>query len=204
MTKAEKEKLRYRAVRNAYDDVELARKARKWSDQEILNRIGVKVPTRTPKLKPISSKRSQKAKLRILKNFQYAKNQGLKTEEALKVRWNVRRKIDSYVVYKKEQKIKITKQNKEFVKSRRIDQWKEWAKSDALPSQLKKYAETLNRSNPYLASSREGDDTDKFGYATTFYMYVENMSYEEVQQKIIKDTSRWDGNQINYLIEKRV
>ena len=59
-TRAESYKRKYRAILNAYKDSKLARKYRTYSEDRIYKEIGVKIPKKTPELKPIPNKNRKK------------------------------------------------------------------------------------------------------------------------------------------------
>jgi len=151
MTSKQKQKLRYAAVRNAYADVETARKARYWSDERIYNELGVVLPKRVPKLRTFKQVTIQR-KQRELKRFQEAKNAGINIDLAIRLKSTSRNKVTSV--------------------RERLDQWRIWASNDTFPRMLVSEAMKINRS--------EGlDPHASYGYTTVFYAYVENESIDK-------------------------
>jgi hypothetical protein len=91
MTRAEREELRYRVVRNAYADPAIARKARGWSDERIERELGLKVTKSIPKLQIYDGPTIQR-KREEYKRFEYARSIGVESKKARDLR---RRKTDA-------------------------------------------------------------------------------------------------------------
>lgn len=159
MTTAQKQRLRYAAIRNAYGDASLARKARHWSDERIYKELGVVLPKRVPKLrkfKPVTVKRKQ----RELERFQDAKKAGINIDLA--------------------RRLKTTSRNKVTTVRERLDQWRIWASDDTFPRMLVSEAMKINR--------EEGlDPHASYGYTVVFYAYVENENIGKWHEELKAD-----------------
>ena len=195
LTRAERYKKNYDAIRNKTADPKLARKARTWSDKKIYEELGVKIPKKAPRLKPLPRDKKdlhklQTRKTRLLKKYIYGRSIGLTAEEANRVRRYKKEKIASTRQYKQQKKLSFRKYQNITNKEKRLDLWSDWSKDDNLPPEVHRIAKEINSET----SNKSGrlDDTDKYGYAVAFYMFIENQTAEEVLEYLKVD--RYDGN----------
>ena len=192
MTRAERERRRYIAVRNRTYDTALARKARGWSDDRILETFGIRVPQRTPELKPLPTgkqlaQRKQQATLRIAK-FNAARSQGATIERAKRLKnrsWATIRNETSIEPKPREKFTSTTREN-------RMDQWSSWSRRGNYPPQIKQRVKEINREAGF-------DDNARYGWAVMFYSYIENESIDKWKDLLQADPH--DGDK--YIIATR-
>jgi len=205
MTRSEREQKRYTAVRNAYGDVKLANKARGWSDDRILNELGVKIPKSMPKLKAMPTDEAKTRKSLELTKFQYARQQGIEPIEAIRVKQYKKSKIDATKDFLT---ISAKTLNAE-TKLQRMRLWAEWSKpitrkkkkhsktdpdiyieTNNLPPALVKLARQIN-ADTMMDEKHHADRTDRYGFAVIYYAFVENRPVSDMQQQITID--RYSG-----------
>lgn len=191
MTRAEKRTRNYRLVRNKFQNVELAKRAREWSDERLYNELGIKTTKTIPKLKEIKASR-QSYYDRKLSKYQFARDQGLEPSEANEVLNYKESKIVATAKLKKARRMRASKQK------RRNYKYKLWGsfsrkENKNFPPSLRKQAVAINRS--------EGmDDHDKYGYTVVFFSFVEEKSVEEVKSTIVKPDYQ-DSSRVVYMTE---
>ena len=181
MTRAEREELRYRVVRNAYADPAIARKARGWSDERIERELGLKVTKSIPKLQVYDGPTIER-KRQEYERFQYALALGLETKKARELR---RRKTD---------------------RSARKEKWRDWCREEqkirdkrkdfrgyvrtsddgGFPESFREQARSLNRSTG-TKDHNVFDEDASYGWAVTYWAYVNGWSEEYTRSRIIPD-----------------
>ena len=190
-TRAERLKRRSHAIRNSTGDSNLASRAKHWSDKRILEELGVRVPKKTPVLKPLPDKKTKRRKARRVEKYQYGISVGLEVEEAIKLKQYKNTRIKASQEYIAQRKLSKKMYNKPKTKEARITLWKNWAESNNLPPAVHKQARDINRE--LSTKNRVMDDTDRYGYAVAFYMFIENEAPEDIMENRIK-IDRYDGN----------
>jgi len=173
MTRAEREKLVYRSLRNQGYSPQEARKYRSYTPDRIIIETGVKLPKKVPELKeltPAQIKRKQQER----KRFEYAKS------------------IGGFTV---EQQIKARKQGMKSIatKKTRTSQWGRWIKEDKLPRQYVNQAHALNLKNGF-------DKNASYGFQVVWYAYIEDVPVAEMEKSLKKD---YFTQQILYMISSK-
>lgn len=187
MTRTERRQRRYITVRNRTHDVQLARKARDWSDETIQRRLGIRIPLETPTKKPMATgkrlRRLQTEAQRRIAKYQYAVSRGATQERARKL------KGASWKRLERETRVKDPEPGvviKDIVdKKSREDEWSGWAKDEAYPQWLKDKAHKINKEEGF-------DHNAAYGWAVMFYAYVNDEPVEMWQEQLEPDP--FDGN----------
>jgi len=181
MTRAEREELRYRIVRNAYADPAIARKARGWSDERIERELGLKVTKSIPKLQTYDGPTVQR-KREEYKRFEYARSIGVESKKARELR---RRKTD---------------------RSARKERWRDWCREEqrirekrkefrgyvrtfedgGFPESIREDAISLNRSTG-TKDHNVFDEDARYGWAVRYWAYVNGWSMEYALSRIVPD-----------------
>jgi len=169
LSRAERYKRNYRILRNTYNDTELARKARTWSDDRLYKELGVNVSNKkTPDLKYIAPKRDAYYK-RKLDHFKYARSIGLSVNKAKKYRKYSKTRIKSSLTYNEQ----LSKPTNRTTREQRAKLWGAWSKDDNLPPDIEAYARKINR-------ELGNDDYDKYGYVFSYYYFLEGGTLDDL------------------------
>lgn len=197
---AERRKKIYRVVRNAYGQKELADKAKSWSDERILRELGLRIPKKTPELKPLPTAEQLTRKKRELKKFQESvRDIGLKPEQATRLKGYSKKRIKTSKEYYQEiADFDKTTQGR----MRRIDLWGSWSKGQ-LPPDVHRLAREINSQTVVNAydpvtgkmQNRRLDATDHYGYAVAYYMFIDGMSREQVMKTFLPSNDLNDSGQ---------
>jgi len=189
-TEAEKKKIRYRAIRNAYGSKELADRYKSRSDERILAELGLRIPKTLPELKPIPTGKTLARNVAKLKRFQEATSEiGLTPEEALSVKQNSKKRIRTFKQFLDEQK---NFDKTPAGRTRRIRLWAEWSKNQ-LPPKVHKEAKRINKE--IVVDSKQLDDTDSYGYAVQYYMFIDGKTEEEIRKIFVPARDLNDSGQ---------
>lgn len=195
LTRNEKRKRNYALIMNTYNNVELARRGREWSDATLEKQLAITVSKRQRNTIPALKEHTQKPSYfeRKLRNTVYAIEVGHSAKEVRKVRSYKQSKIESIFDYNKIKKMR----NKQKRIQAKIDKWEEWSKNDCLPPEIKKDAVSVNRKllKEKIAADKEGfpilnyapEDTDSYGYATKFYAYTREINLEDAEELVQYD-----------------
>lgn len=173
MTRAERERRRYRVVVNATGDVKLARQLRARSDQFIYENYGIKVTKTIPKIREVSKETRYKKQLQARK-VRYAIERGVPVEQAIKLKKTSFNEIEKraryYTPVNPPKSVRISKP--ESTRKDRIEHWREWSKKEnkeGFPMFIKRQAERINLKMGF-------DVNAKYGYTVMFYSYIEKES----------------------------
>lgn len=192
MTRSERERRRYIAVRNATLDPSLARKARGWSDDRILETLGVRVPKKIPKLKdlPKGNKLLQRQLVaqRKIAKYQYARTRGATIERAKTLKTASWERVREQTQVKPDTRKRYTAEERE----NRMDKWSEWSRRNNFPPSIKKMVYQINREAGF-------DPNAKYGWAVMFYSYIENEAIDKWTEQLEPDPH--DGDK--YIIATR-
>ena len=197
-------KYAYRSIKNATGDTQLAKRAQQWSPDRIKGELGIIV--RKTELKPIKNVSRKK---RELTSYQYAKEQGFTTEEAIKLKRYSKRFIErerAAIVSKPKQRTRFGLPIWDSIALRK----REWRKLVKKFAKLKKegkskydhpveiVASNINTST----SSRQGalDINNRYGYAVVYYAYIHNRPLSDIKPVIRID------DQLNdiYIIQQKI
>ena len=193
MSRALNEKRRYRAVRNATYDTKLAKQARGWSDDNIFERLGVRVPKTVPVKRPlpkigtVERERRVRAAKRRLQKYSYAVGSGVSYEEAYRLRyrnWEYVETVSATTMDR--ERVPVDKPTR---KVDRKDRWTEWSqKHNDYPEWVKRLAARTNRQAGF-------DDNASYGWAMVYYSFIDNEPLDATKAKYQVDP--FDGD--NYL-----
>lgn len=183
LTRAERYKRNYRLISNKWKNPTLAKRAQSWSDERISKELGIEVKgKRTPKLQTYTKRQARNADKKLVK-FIYATSQGITSKEANKLRY-----YDSYKEIDIETK-RVKTQDKRYTaknKRDRMDLWSEWSKKvDGFPPIIKREAQKINRNQTVAGKPLDSDA--HYGYVYQFYLFVENMTPDEIDDLIKQD-----------------
>jgi hypothetical protein len=181
MTRAEREELRYRVVRNAYADPAIARKARGWSDERIERELGLKVTKAIPKLQIYDGPTIQR-KREEYKRFEYARSIGVESKKARDLR---RRKTDAPA---KKERWRDWCREEQVIRQKRKDfhGYVRTYEDGGFPEQKRDEAKHLNRS----IATKDGsvfDEDARYAWAVLYWSYVNGWSMEYAKSRIIPD-----------------
>ena len=192
-------RLKYHVVKNAYQDVKLAQRARNWSAEKIEQELGLKLPNRIPKLRKDVSIRTQKQKQLELKKFQYLRDELIKNNtskvEAIKIASSFKKRsydtvnqiIKSYSSKNKDGVIKVkpVDQWQEYMKAPKVDrikQWSNWAKSGRVyPDEIKQLA-------AYYNNKKGLADDHHLGWAIVYQAFINNQDPNKLAKYFTVDT----------------
>lgn len=207
LTQKEKEKIRYRAIRNAFMDRDIAEKYKKRSDERIYKELGIKIPKTLQELKPLPKTKSSKSYYkRKLDKITYSLEIGLKPKRAKKLAKYSKSRIKATRDYVKEMRQTYSKES-------RKELWKNWTKEgkakfssnegrrvfyNNLPPELYKLAQDINRNT----QNREGkiDINAKYGFAVVYYMFIEGETEEHIRARYKVDD--YDGDRYREIIKR--
>lgn len=169
MKATEKQKLRYRYIRNLTGDAKLAQQARKWSDDRIFKELNIIIPTETPSIKPLT--KSRKERLRNLQENKrkYAIRKGISEDDARLIQLKTYKEIDNEISFKKS--YKLTGRLSKDDKNKRMTVWSDWAKEEMYPSSLVRQAQLINL-------SKNLDVFDSYGFGIMYYSFTTNRTAE--------------------------
>ena len=160
----EKRRIRYTKVKQVTLDTQLAKKVSMWSDEKILNELGIVIPKKMPKVKSLPRKTSKeylkqlkKAQLELAK-FQYAKDRGIAPQVAKKYMRKSWKTIKDIPIFNVD-----IMGPKATIKMRRA-QWKKWTIEQNFPPEIESLAHMINRSKKY-------DENARWGWAVLAYAY---------------------------------
>lgn len=179
LTRAQRYKRNYGLIKNEYQDTKLAKKAQTWSDEHILNELGIDVKgKRTPKLRKLKTSRQKAYYKRKLSNFFYGKEIGLETQEAKKLAHRKLTRIDST----KEYLSSLTRKYGRREKKSRESLWSTWSEKGKgnMPPAIEQFAAEKNAS----VIMNDGNALDRFahyGYTYAYYIYVLGYNDEQTQ-----------------------
>ena len=185
------------AVYNAYYDIDLANKARSWSNERILKELGVSIPKGTPTKRKKPSAQTIKQKQKELEHYRYGVLVGLDYKNAFRLKRYAKPKLESSSEYYKQKKVSVKDFNIPANRSKRIDLWIEWSKNENLPPDVSKMARQLNRNTKIEHGKRVLDINDHYGFSVLFYMFVDDRSQESVQRTLKPD--EWDSRRVVYM-----
>ncbi len=197
---------KYAAVLNAWGSVELANRARDWSDERIYNQLGVVVPKSIPKRRRPSKKtvaRKRKAYdryvyLQAINRTQYDSVMSPTTLRQLVTRGYSNKRIKQLISaerYAPVDKVKVTTKavstiDKLQIRRERMAQWREWSRT-GYPAEIENMAVMINR---FLGRQRaagklpdlKGDysDTSHLGWIIAYWAYINNESWRVWYRKI--------------------
>jgi len=186
------EKRRYNAVYNATGSAALARQARGWSETRILETYAIRVPKRPPEIRelpPDIIKRTEKKASKV----RMATSSGIQlSEPTIVTRYSLRR-LKLMIEHDKEYKKALT--TKSLTVSEKVDIWREWGKTNALPLSVVQMArdinrETRNNRGPMYVNA-------DYGFVIAFYMFTGNFTREQVESVYKPDP--WDRDRVNYM-----
>lgn len=178
MTNKTRSKLIYRNVRNYTGDVELARKARSWSDEKIFNELGIKLNKRVPKLVEYTPETYKRRQTEIQK-FKIAIVRGYTPQEA----YTLKRK--SYKQIEPQRSVMFPSHSNTKANKRKI--WQSWAKEDDYPQYIKEAVRRVNQLNGFNRTKNpktgKWDEPD-YGWAVVYYAYYYNITIDEAMQRL--------------------
>lgn len=186
------EKRRYTAVYNATGSVTLARQARGWSDQRILESYAIRVPKRPTGIREVSTdiyKRTQKKaqKLRI------ATDSGIQIKDpTIVTRYSMKR---LKLMIEHDQQYKSALKTKKMTVTDKVTIWREWANKNAYPLSVVQIARQINRETRNNAGPMYVNAD--YGYVIAFYMFTGNFTREQVERVYKPDP--WDRDRVNYM-----
>lgn len=185
---------RYAIVYKQTGDSKLAHKARKWSDERILNELGVKVTKKVTKEAPLTKKErfKKQEKYKTEKGkFDIARHYGYTSEQALKAKKLAPEDIDFII----QSTTKIQKAYGEINnRNDRFEQWKIWSKHKLadMPPELINVAYEFNTRKS--KNKKAYDPNARYGFMMVYYMYVEGYSINWVNRHIRPD--KFEGNAV--------
>lgn len=195
LSKKDRRKRNYALLMNAFNNVELARRGRDWSDKRLDKELALKVPKKKADKIPAIKKptRSQAYYDRKLENTIYAIEIGHTSEDVRKLRDYKKTKIETSLEFRR---IEAKKDKTSRIQAK-IDKWTTWAKNDALPPFLQRKARKVNKEllKKKLEADAKGEPilnynpepTDHYGYATTFYHYTKEIDLDEAEELVQYD-----------------
>lgn len=202
LTRAERYKRNFRIIKNTYQDTNLARMARTWGEKRLFDELGIDVKNkRTPVLKQINTQRQKTYYTRKLQKFVFARAKGMKVVDAKRMTPFKESKIVQTSKFLKARNKKNQKKLKN-IKDRQ-DLWASWGfkeNKQSFPPEIEKAARDRNRKTK--VGKKQLDDFAEYGYVVQYYMFVENRTFEEIQDLVKPDPH--DALRIRYKTAVRV
>jgi len=174
LPRKEREKIKYEAVRNLTYDSKLARQARSFSFETLIEQYGTNILDYKKKgLKAVPRTPEELEKSRLpLHKFNYAKSKGVSPLEAMEYMRMDYKSIDEYIRFERPKRLasKYEQGRKIPTKEDRLNKWKYFSSNkNDMPPALEERAKRLN-------TSKGLNENDSYGFIVIFYAYSENSS----------------------------